>query len=110
MSLDTARPIVLHAAMRLIPPAAWRDGRPVVATGARRPSAQRTASDTKPIGLAKRAMTELRIDLDQLSPADRRDLANALLQAAWSAALNEVRILLLDLLTEVDDLLLADVR
>ena len=55
-------------------------------------------------------MTELRIDLDQLSPADRRDLANALLQAAWRAALNEVRILLLDLLTEVDDVLLADVR
>ena len=70
----------------------------------------RTPSDTKPIGLAKRAMTELRIDLDQLSPADRRDLANALLQAAWRAALNEVRILLLDLLTEVDDSVLADVR
>ena len=53
-------------------------------------------------------MTELRIDLDQLSPADCRDLANALLRAAWSAALEEVRILLLDLLTEVDGVLLAD--
>jgi hypothetical protein len=55
-------------------------------------------------------MTELRIDLDQLSPADRRDLANALLRAAWSAARDEVRILLLELVTEVDDGLLADVR
>jgi hypothetical protein len=55
-------------------------------------------------------MTELRIDLDQLSPADRRDLANALLRAAWSAALDEVRILLLELVIEVDDGLLADVR
>lgn len=55
-------------------------------------------------------MTELRVDLDQLSPAERRDLANALLRAAWSAALAETRILLLDLLTEVDDVLLADER
>lgn len=55
-------------------------------------------------------MTELRIDLDQLSPAERRDLANALLRAAWSAALDEVRVLLFDLLAEVDDVLLADVR
>lgn len=68
------------------------------------------ASRTKPIGLADGAMTQLRIDLDQLSPADRRDLANALLRAAWSAALNEVRILPLDLLAEVDDVLLADLR
>ena len=52
-------------------------------------------------------MTELRIDLEQLSPAERRDLANALLQAAWRAALDEVRILLLDLLTEGDDVPLA---
>jgi hypothetical protein len=54
-------------------------------------------------------MTELRIDLEQLGPADRRDLANALLRAAWSATLDEVRILLLDLLTEVDDALLSEV-
>ena len=35
--------------------------------------------------------------------AERRDLANALLRAAWSAALEETRILLLDLLVEVDE-------
>ena len=55
-------------------------------------------------------MTALRVDLDRLDPAERRDLANALLQAAWRAALDEVRILLLDILTEVDDVPLSDVR
>jgi hypothetical protein len=45
----------------------------------------------------------LGIDLDLLTPAERRDLANALLRAAWSAALEDTRILLLDLLIEVDD-------
>ncbi len=35
--------------------------------------------------------------LDTLSPAERRDLANALLRAAWSASLEETRVLLLDL-------------
>jgi hypothetical protein len=44
----------------------------------------------------------LRLELDVLTPAERRDLANALLRAAWSAALGETRILLLDLLVEVD--------
>jgi hypothetical protein len=48
-------------------------------------------------------MTMLGIDLDLLAPAERRDLANALLRAAWSAALEDTRILLLDLLIEVDD-------
>jgi hypothetical protein len=48
-------------------------------------------------------MTFLGIDLDLLTPAQRRDLANALLRAAWSAALEDTRILLLDLLLEVDD-------
>jgi hypothetical protein len=48
-------------------------------------------------------VTRLHIDLDVLSPAERRDLANALLRAAWSAALEETRILLLDTLVEVDD-------
>ena len=47
-------------------------------------------------------MSILGIDLDQLDPAERRDLANALLRAAWSAALEDTRILLLDLLLEVD--------
>lgn len=48
-------------------------------------------------------MTVLQVDLDVLTPAERRDLANALLRAAWSATLEETRILLLDLLLEVDD-------
>jgi hypothetical protein len=45
----------------------------------------------------------LAIDLEVLTPAQRRDLANAPLRAAWSATLAETRILLLDLLIEVDD-------
>ena len=47
------------------------------------------------------------IDLDLLTPAERRDLANALLRAAWSAALEDTRILLLDLLIEVDEAVLG---
>ena len=53
-------------------------------------------------------MTQLLIELDVLSPAQRRDLANALLRAAWSAVLEETRILLLDLLLEADDAMPAD--
>jgi len=53
-------------------------------------------------------MSELAIDVDQLSAAERRDLAKALLRAAWSAVLEETRILLLDLLIEVDDALLGE--
>jgi hypothetical protein len=45
----------------------------------------------------------LRVDLGPLTSAERRDLANALLRAAWSATLQETRILLLDLLIEADD-------
>ena len=48
-------------------------------------------------------MTQVRLELDILSPAERRDLANALLRAAWSAVLEETRIILLDLLVNVDD-------
>jgi hypothetical protein len=48
-------------------------------------------------------MSDLGIDLDVLTAAERRDLANALLRAAWSAALEDVRVLLLDLLVQVDD-------
>jgi hypothetical protein len=48
-------------------------------------------------------VTALRIEVDQLTPSERRDLANALLRAAWSAALQETRILLLDLLVAADD-------
>jgi hypothetical protein len=87
-----------------------RDGPRAVAVGAPDPTERaRPASSSKPIDRDDRHMTELRIDLEQLGPADRRDLANALLRAAWSATLDEVRILLLDLLTEVDDALLSEV-
>jgi hypothetical protein len=55
-------------------------------------------------------MTFLGIDLDLLTPAERRDLANALLRAAWSAALEDTRILLLDLLLEVDDAAIGGAR
>jgi hypothetical protein len=47
-------------------------------------------------------VTVLEVDLDVLTPAERRDLANALLRAACSATLAETRIRLLDLLLEVD--------
>ncbi len=53
-------------------------------------------------------MAYLSIDLDQLSAAERRDLANALLRAAWSAVLQETRIALLDLIVEVDDTILGE--
>jgi hypothetical protein len=53
-------------------------------------------------------VTQLRIELDALSPAERRDLANALLRAAWSAVLEDTRIVLLDLLVEVDDTVLGE--
>jgi hypothetical protein len=54
-------------------------------------------------------MTALRVELDALNPAERRDLANALLRAAWSATLEQTRVLLLDLLVEVDDTVVGDV-
>ena len=53
-------------------------------------------------------MRQLRIELDSLSPAERRDRANALLRAAWSAVLEDTRIVLLDLLVEVDDTVLGE--
>ena len=53
-------------------------------------------------------MRQLRIELDALSPAERRDLANALLRAAWSTVLEDTRIVLLDLLVEVDDTVLGE--
>ena len=40
--------------------------------------------------------------LDTLNPAERRDLANALLRAAWSASLEETRVLLLDVVHATD--------
>jgi hypothetical protein len=53
-------------------------------------------------------MNALRIELEALTPAERRDLANALLRAAWTATLGETRILLLDLMVAVDESALAE--
>ena len=53
-------------------------------------------------------MSELHVELDTLSDAERRDLANALLRAAWSATLEETRVLLLDLLVEADETVLEE--
>ena len=51
-------------------------------------------------------------EAERVEPAEkrvlRRDLANALLRAAWSATLGETRVLLLDLLIEVDQAALED--
>ena len=51
-------------------------------------------------------MRQLLISLDVLTPGERRDLANALLRAAWGAALKETRVLLLDLAIASDEQLL----
>jgi hypothetical protein len=53
-------------------------------------------------------VTTLRIDLEPLDAAERRDLANALLRAAWSATLESTRIVLLDLLVEADETVLGE--
>ena len=47
-------------------------------------------------------ITSVLILLDTLTPAERRDLANSLLRAAWCATLEPTRILLLDALVEID--------
>ena len=53
-------------------------------------------------------MSTLRIELEQLTAAERRDLANALLRAAWSAVLEDTRVLLLDMLVETDESVLGE--
>lgn len=53
-------------------------------------------------------MRHLLLELDALTPAERRDLANALLRAAWSAALAETRVVLLDMSVAVDVLALEE--
>jgi hypothetical protein len=55
-------------------------------------------------------MRHVLIAIDLLTPAERRDLANALLRAAWSAALEDTRILLRDLAIAVDDAIVGDGR
>jgi len=54
-------------------------------------------------------MSFVRIDLDLLTSGERRDLANALLRAAWSATLEETRILPLDLLIATDAAAICEV-
>jgi hypothetical protein len=49
-------------------------------------------------------VTDLILQVESLSAAERRDLANALLRAAWSAALQETRIVLLELSIQADEL------
>jgi hypothetical protein len=49
---------------------------------------------------------KVHIAIDLLTPGERRDLANALLRAAWRAALEETRLLLLDLALATDEQLL----
>jgi hypothetical protein len=53
------------------------------------------------------AVSEVRVELDGLIAAGRRDLANALLRAARCAVLEETRVLVLDLLVELDDAVLG---
>lgn len=53
-------------------------------------------------------MNTLCIELDRLTAAERRDLANALLRAAWCAVLEDTRVLLLDLLVETDESVLGE--
>ena len=53
-------------------------------------------------------MSTLSVNLERLTPAERRDLANALLRAAWSATLEETRVLLLDLLLAADEAVLGE--
>ena len=47
-------------------------------------------------------LRELAVDLDLLTRADGRDVANALLRAAWSMRLQKTRVRLLDLLIATD--------
>ncbi len=53
-------------------------------------------------------MPHVLIAIDLLTPAERRDLANALLRAAWCAVLEDTRVLLLDLLVETDESVLGE--
>jgi len=46
---------------------------------------------------------KLHIAIDPLTPGERRDLADALLLAEWGAALEEPRVLLLDLALATDE-------
>jgi hypothetical protein len=53
-------------------------------------------------------MSTVAIDLDTPTEAERRDLANAFLRAAWSATLMHTRTLLLDVLMQADASVLGE--
>ena len=53
-------------------------------------------------------MSTVAIDLETLTDAERRDLANAFLRAAWCATLTHTRTLLLDALIETDASVLGE--
>jgi hypothetical protein len=106
VSLDTAHPMMLHAEHAAS--STCRVGaanRSAVAANLRVPwSLAAIERLTQPVDADEaRDVSELHIILDVLTPAGRRDLANPLLRAAWSAVLEETRILLLDLLMAADD-------
>ena len=50
------------------------------------------------------------IPLDTLTPAERRELANALLRAAWCATLEQTRVLLLDAAVEMEHQIFGDAQ
>ena len=50
----------------------------------------------------------LLLEIESLTAAERRDLANALLRAAWSATLEQARISLLELSVGADAAVLDD--
>lgn len=54
------------------------------------------------------AAPRLRTKLDVVTPAERSDPTHALRRDAWSAALAETRILLVDLLAEVGNAIVGD--
>ena len=60
------------------------------------------ASMTRP----EDTVRKVHIAIDLLTPGERRDLANALLRAEWGVALEETRVLLLDLALATDEQLL----
>lgn len=48
--------------------------------------------------------------LDTLTPPERRDLANALLRAAWCATLEQTRVLLLDAAVAMEHEIFGDAQ
>jgi hypothetical protein len=51
-------------------------------------------------------LRKVHIAIDLFTPGERRDLADALLRAAWGGALEETRVVFLDLALATDEELL----